>query len=105
MISFGLISSLFMKVASSVGMNLISKPIEDYISKRFKIFEKKVNEVKDEKKIILIQKEVITLKNMQIQILENIIKEDISQKEKYKLLKEYKEKTIFINEIEKLLDK
>ena len=90
-------------IISSVGSTLIGDKIAKYLKGRFTLFEKEYEKTEGIDRIVILQKELLGLKNLQIELLEDIINGDYSNIEEEKMLQEFKDKTIFITEMEKLL--
>jgi hypothetical protein len=101
--AFTILAKSLTAIMGSVGTTLIGDRVAKYLQERFPIFEKEYEKTKGKDRIIILQKELLSLKNLQIELLEDIIKKDYSKEEEEKLLKEFEEKTVFITELEKLL--
>lgn len=97
------IASIVGSIIANIGGSIIGEQVSDYLKKRFKIFQKEYEATEGDAKIIILQKELLDLKSLQIKLLEEIITGDYSEEEENKMLKEFKQKTVFVSELEKLL--
>ena len=102
--AFTFLSKSITTIVGSVSTTIIGEKIAKYLQTRFTIFEKEYEKTKGIERIIILQKELLTLKDIQIELLENILKNDYTKEEEKKLLEEFEKKTIFIKELEKLLN-
>ena len=100
MITAAIVSKVLVSILSSVGGNVISDKINDYMKKRKPEFEKELKLADSHEKTILLLAEVIRLKDMQIELAKGIIEKDLPKEEEEKNLEMLATQTEFVKNLQ-----